>query len=122
MSFIIQNGLDDRLKAAAAAREAMQARFRGRPSADDPTVQARQAERRAIAAAREARAEAREAQRRAEAERAAEQAAAARRAEAARKAAEVEAAAERARLAQARLKAERDARYAARKAKVRLKR
>ncbi|HEV2543944.1 MAG TPA: DUF6481 family protein [Methylobacterium sp.] len=122
MSFSKQNSFDDRRQDSASAREAMLARFRARPSQDDPAVVARGAERRAIAAAREERVQERELQRRLEAERLAAIAAAEREAEAARKAAEIEAAAERARLAQAKQKEERDARYAARKAKIKLRR
>ncbi|MFD1355298.1 DUF6481 family protein, partial [Methylorubrum suomiense] len=69
MSFTKQNSFDDRRQTAASAREAMLARFRARPTQDDPVVQARQAERRAIAAAREERIQERETQRRLEAER-----------------------------------------------------
>ncbi|MDV2982936.1 UNVERIFIED_CONTAM: DUF6481 family protein [Methylobacteriaceae bacterium AG10] len=122
MSFSKQNSFDDRRQNSAAAREAMLARFRARPAQDDPAVQARQAERRAIAVAREERVQERALQRRLEAERLAAIAAAEREAEAARKAAEIEAAAERVRLAQAKQKEERDARYAARKAKIKLRR
>ncbi|GJE72492.1 DUF6481 family protein [Methylorubrum podarium] len=122
MSFSKQNSFDDRRQNSAAAREAMLARFRARPAQDDPAVQARQAERRAIAVAREERVQERALQRRLEAEQLAAIAAAEREAEAARKAAEIEAAAERVRLAQAKQKEERDARYAARKAKIKLRR
>ena len=122
MSFAKQNSFDDRRQNSAAAREAMLNRFRARPAGDDPAVLARQAERRAIATAREERAQERETQRRLEAERQAALVAAERAAEEARKAAEIEAAAERARLAQAKQKEERDARYAARKAKIKLRR
>ena len=122
MSFLNGNTLTDRLQAANEAREAMRARFRDRHGADDPAVQAKIAERKAIAEAREARIQEREAQRKAEAEREVERKAAERQAEIERKAAEVEAAAERARIAQAQQKEERDARYAARKAKARIKR
>lgn len=114
--------LEDRLEAAAKAREGMLARFRARPGPDDPSVKTRQEERRALVAAREARAEQRELARLAEAERLEALAQAEREAQAAAKAAEIEAAAERARLAQAKQKEERDARYAARKAKIRMKR
>ena len=51
MSFAKQNSFDDRRQNSASAREAMLARFRARPSQDDPAVQARQAERQAIAEA-----------------------------------------------------------------------
>ncbi|MBB2962134.1 DUF6481 family protein [Methylobacterium sp. R2-1] len=122
MSFTKQNSFDDRRQDSASAREAMLARFRARPANDDPAVQARVAERRAIAVARDERVKEREVQRRLEAERLAAIAAAEREAEAERKAAEIEAAAERVRLAQAKQKDERDARYAARKAKIKLRR
>ncbi|KQQ14981.1 conserved protein of unknown function [Methylorubrum extorquens] len=122
MSFTKQNSFDDRRQDSASSREAMLARFRARPSNDDPAVQARQAERRAIAVARDERVKERETQRRLDAERLAAVAAAEREAEVARKAAEIEAAAERAREAQAKQKEERDARYAARKAKIKLRR
>lgn len=122
MSFQQQNRLDTRLQAAASARESMQSRFRDRPGADDPTVQARQAKRRAIAAAREERLLQREVEREAQALQAAQALEAEREAERVRKAAEVEAAAERQREAQAQRKEERDARYAARKAKIKLRR
>ncbi|MBB3904360.1 DUF6481 family protein [Methylobacterium brachythecii] len=122
MSFINQNALDDRLSAQQKARQAMVERFRQRPSADDPAVIARNAERKAVAEARAARAEERELARIADEERKAAEKEAARQAEIARKAAELEAAAERARAQQAAQKAERDARYAARKAKIKLRR
>ena len=122
MSFATQNRLDSRLETAAKAREGMLARFRARPGVDDPAVKARQDQRRALIAAREARAEQRELARLAEIERLEALAQAEREAEAARKAAEIEAAAERARLVKAKQKEERDARYAARKAKIRMKR
>ena len=122
MSFFSRTELDDRLQARATSREAMLARFRSRPSADDPALLARQAERRAVAEAREARGLERELARIAEEERKAAEAEFARQAEIARKAAELEAAAERARELQAKQKAERDARYLARKAKVKIRR
>ncbi|WP_283206545.1 DUF6481 family protein [Methylobacterium organophilum] len=122
MSFSNQTALDGRLSAQQQARQAMLERFRRRPGADDPAVMARTAERRAIAEARAARVEQRELARLAEEERKAAEAEAARQAEVARQAAEREAMAERARAAQAAQKAERDARYAARKAKIKLRR
>ncbi|NVN31614.1 hypothetical protein HUK83_14895, partial [Endobacter medicaginis] len=45
----------DRQSAAAAAREAMLAKFKARPAADDPEVLRIAAERRAVAEARELR-------------------------------------------------------------------
>jgi hypothetical protein len=112
----------DRASSAAKAKQALIEKFRARPGPDDPAVQAKVAERLAVAAARDIR----------EAERKV-----AREAEAARKAAEeVERQAEAARKAlektqeeldrkvqllalDAERKAARDARYAARKARKR---
>ena len=74
MSFPNKQGVVDRLEAAAKARSEMLARFRARPTADDPAVLARQSARRAVVDAREARAAERAAQRQAELERAAAQA------------------------------------------------
>ncbi len=108
-----RTNFDDRLSAAAAAKQALLERFRARPSADDPEFIAKQAALKAIADAREARAAERKAAKEAEAARiAAEQAAA--------KAAEQRAAAEakaRAAAVEAERKAARDAKYAARKAR-----
>ncbi|WP_281406555.1 DUF6481 family protein, partial [Methylobacterium sp. WL18] len=56
MSFPNKQGVVDRLEAAAKARSEMLARFRARPTADDPAVLARQSARRAVVDAREARA------------------------------------------------------------------
>ncbi|KQP95172.1 hypothetical protein ASF60_01590 [Methylobacterium sp. Leaf113] len=111
--------MTDRLKAATEARAAALARFRDRPPADDPAVVARKAERAQIAREREVRVAAREQARiEAEAQRAAEA-----EEERERLAAEEILAAEEkvAQAAAARLeqKAQRDARYAARKAKAR---
>ncbi|KAB1071606.1 DUF6481 family protein [Methylobacterium planeticum] len=60
MSQFKENQLVDRLETAAKAREALLARFRARPPADDPVLLARQAERRAVIQAREVRANERE--------------------------------------------------------------
>lgn len=126
MSFLNTNRFQDRQAAAAASRKAMAEKFASRPKYDpnDPAVVQREAERKAIFEARERREEER-ARRRAE-----EQAA-----EAARKIADEAARAEVARLEALRLEAEdaeqraeqeqlefekkleRDARYAARKAR-----
>src|ERR1700712_3709867 len=71
-----RTNFDDRLSAAAAAKQALLERFRARPAADDPSEIARQAALRAPAAAREARPAERKAAKDAEAARvAAEQAA-----------------------------------------------
>jgi membrane protein involved in colicin uptake len=76
LSFTSQNGLNDRLEASQKAKQALLAKFRSRPGTDDPEFMKRQAERRAIAEAREAREAAKEAIRQAELERlAAEEAA-----------------------------------------------
>ena len=112
MSFPNKQGVVDRLEAAAKARSEMLARFRARPTADDPAVLARQSARRAVVDAREAR----------EAQRAAQQAEADRLAEIERKHAEQLAAQERAKALQEEQKAQRDARYLARKAKAQKRR
>ena len=122
MSFPNKQGVVDRLEAAAKARSEMLARFRARPTADDPAVLARQSARRAVVDAREARASERAAQREADLARAAAEAEAERQAEAERKAAEQLAAQERAKALQAEQKLQRDARYLARKAKAAKKR
>src|SRR6202012_2603295 len=51
-----RTNFDDRLSAAAAAKQALLERFRARPAADDPTEIARQAALKAIADGRDARA------------------------------------------------------------------
>jgi hypothetical protein len=112
------NQFVDRLEAIAKARQATLARFRARPAADDPAVLARQAARRAVVQARDVRINEREIARlAAEAEREAEALAARERAaaELVRQAAEK---AERQAALAAEQKAARDARFAARKAKV----
>jgi len=113
------NQLVDRLEAASKARQAIVARFRARPAADDPVVLARQSARRAIVQAREVRANEREMARlAAEAQREAEALAGRERdaAELARQAAEK---AERQAALAAEQKAARDARFAARKTRAR---
>ena len=114
------DGHTDRLKAASEAKRNLLERFRAQPGPDDPAVQQRQAERKAIAEAREARIAERKAAREAEAARKAEEEAARKAEEAAREAAaaaEKIAEAARARALLAEQKAARDARYAARKAR-----
>ena len=121
MSFPNKQALTDRLDAAAKARTETLARFRARPAADDPAVIERDIARRAIIDAREIRAAERAEQQkvaRALAEAAAE---AERQAEVERQEAERLAAEERAVARQAELKAQRDARYLARKAKAQRK-
>jgi hypothetical protein len=110
----------DRASASAAAKQALLEKFKQRPAPDDPAMLALAAERRAIAEAREVRAAERRAAKEAEAARLREEE---RLREIERKAAEVEAqrlaVLERARQLQllADQKAERDRRYAARKAR-----
>jgi hypothetical protein len=111
---------DERLSASANAKKAMLEKFRSRPGPDDPAVQAREAERKAIAEARAVRAAERQAAREAEARRLAELEAQRKAEEAARLAAEAAAKAEEAARPRALLaeqKAARDARYARRKAR-----
>jgi hypothetical protein len=122
VSFPNKQGVVDRLETAAKARSEMLARFRARPSADDPTVVARQSARRAVVDAREARAAERAALRQAEIEQAAKLAEAERLAEIERKHAELLGAQERAKALQAEQKLQRDARYLARKAKAQKRR
>jgi hypothetical protein len=108
-----RTNFDDRISAAAAAKQALLARFRAKPTAGDPAWEEQQAALKAVADARDARAAERRAAREAEAARiAAEQAA--------RRAREQAAAAEakaRAAALETERKAARDAKYAARKAR-----
>jgi hypothetical protein len=122
MSAYKDKDFNDRLGAAAKAKQALLDKFRSQPGPDDPAVIAREVERKAISEARESRLaerkvarEAEEARMKAEAElQAAEQAA--------REAAEqIEAAARKVAM-EAEQKAARDARYAARKARGKKKR
>jgi hypothetical protein len=110
-----RTNFDDRLTAAAAARQALLDRFKALPRPDDPREIARQAELKAISDAREVRAAERRAIKEAELARKAEEEAA-RKAEEQRLQAEAKA---QARAEEAARKAERDARYAARKARKR---
>ena len=109
---------NERAKAAADAKKALLERFKAnRPAFDDPEFQARMAERKALAEARDLRLAERARQKAEDAARAAAEEAARKKEEAARLARErAEAAARVAQLA-AEQKAARDARYAARKAK-----
>ncbi len=118
MSFQNNHRLTDRLDAAAKARSETLARFRARPAADAPEVLARQAARQAINDAREVRTAERAERQREAAAAAAAAAEAERLAEAERALAEKAAAEERALAKQAEMKAQRDARYLARKAKA----
>jgi hypothetical protein len=111
---------NDRREAAEKAKRALLEKFQARPGPDDPTVVARQEERKLIAEARAERERlreiAREEERKLQAEREAQ-----RRAEELTRIAEEKAAAAAAAAAEAELKAEqkaaRDRRYAARKAR-----
>lgn len=113
---------NDRQAASATAKKAVLEKFRSRPGPDDPAVQERLAQQKAIAEAREVRAAERQRARDAEKARLAALEAE-RQAELARLAAEQRArdaeAAAAALALQAQQKAERDARYAARKARRR---
>lgn len=108
-----RTNFDDRLSAAAAAKQALLDRFRARPSADDPTEIARQAALKAVSDARDARVAERKAAKEAEAARVAAELAARRTQE------QIAAAEAKLRVAaqEAERKAARDARYAARKAR-----
>lgn len=121
-----EKGFNDRLADAAKARAAQLERARAKSPANDPQFAARQAERKRIADEREARLAQRAAEKTAEMEREAARKAAeaAERAEAEKREAEEREKAKRAeadKLVQllAEQKANRDARYAARKAKKR---
>ncbi len=61
MRTFTDKNLNERLQTAAQAKQALLKKFKERPGPDDPVVKARQAERQAIAAAREERAREREA-------------------------------------------------------------
>jgi hypothetical protein len=108
-----RTNFDDRISAAAAAKQALLERFRAKPAAGDPAWVERQAALQAIADARDARAAERKAAKDAEAARVAAE-------QAARRAQEQTAAAEakvRAAALETERKAARDAKYAARKAR-----
>lgn len=113
---------NDRASSAAKARQALIEKFRARPGPDDPAVQAKIAERMAVAAARDVREAERKVAREAEAARLAVEEAE-RQAEAARKALEKtqEELDRKVQLLalEGERKAARDARYAARKARKR---
>src|ERR1700733_7873015 len=108
-----RTNFDDRISAAAAAKQALLERFRAPPQPDDPAEIARQAALKAAADARDPRAAERKAAKEVEAARLAAE-------EAARRAQEQEAAKQakaQERALEAERKAARDARYAARKAR-----
>jgi hypothetical protein len=112
-----QKDFGERLSAARDAKHAMAAKFRQRPSPDDPAVAERRAARAAVSAARDARIAEREAQRVAENARTAakREALAAEQAEQEERAAVTKA--ENDAKLESERKAARDARYAARKAR-----
>lgn len=118
MSGFKEPDFSDRQKSANDARKALLERFKAQPGPDDPAVQARAAERAAIAEAREKARIVREAKK-AEEKRLAEEAALA---EAIRLEEEKKAAIAAAATLEAEKKAARDARYAARKNKLKSKR
>jgi Family of unknown function (DUF6481) len=107
----------DRISAASAARDAALAKFRARPSADDPEVVRRREERLAIAQAREVRAAERMAVKEAEAKARAEREAIEKVEREARERREAVEKVIREAAEAAERKAQRDARYAARKAR-----
>src|SRR4051794_23875897 len=111
MSNFKEPNFSDRQKAAQQSRQTILEKFRSRPGPNDPAVQARAAERAAVAASREQARLARETAK-AEQKRLEEEAATA---EAARLAREKEEETERLAALEAEQKAKRDARYAARK-------
>jgi len=108
-----RTNFDDRLSAAAAAKQALLERYRSRPAAGDPAWIEQQAALKAIADARDIRTAERKAAKEAEAARVAAELAARRTQE------QIAAAEAKARVAaeEAERKAARDARYAARKAR-----
>ena len=113
------NSFAERQQAAAEAKKRLLQKFEAAPKPDDPEVLAKRAEREALAAAREARRAETERVRKEAAEHRQAEHAAAKAAEAeARQAAELEEATRTAALEEER-KAERDRRYAARKARKR---
>lgn len=108
-----RTNFDDRISAAAAAKQALLERFRSRPNPGDPAWEEQQAALKAVAEARDARAAERKAAKDAEAARVAAELAAKRTQE---QIAAAEAKA-RALALEAERKAARDAKYAARKAR-----
>src|SRR5580700_6278312 len=108
---------NERLSAAAKAKQALLEKFRARPRPDDPAIAERQAARLAASRARDARAAERKATREAEIARAQAEAVRLAAEAAAHKAATEAAEAARELALEAERKAARDARYAARKAR-----
>lgn len=110
--------LVDRLDTQAAARKAMLERFRARPPVDDPDVLARQAERKAVAEARDTRRAERAAVKKADEEKIAAEKLAREMAELERLEREASERAQRQADLLAYQKAKRDERYASRKTRV----
>jgi hypothetical protein len=119
MAFAKRNDFNDRRETAQSAKQAMLERFKARPPADDPELLAKQAERAAVAEARQKRRAEREAIRKAEEERIAAEKLATELAELQRKEEDARRRAEAEALQDAARKAQRDLRYATRKSKKR---
>ena len=123
MSAFDYRNFDDRRKNSASAKQMLLEKFKARPPADDPEMIAKAQARAEIARARDERAREREAARIAAEKQAAEEKRAREEAELAaqiaREEEEARLAAERKAIDLAEKKAQRDARYAARKAKAR---
>lgn len=111
------SGLEERRKAAANAKQLLLNKFKAAPKPNDPEMLAKRAEREAIAAAREARYAERERVKTEQAERQKTDAAERKAAEEATRAEGLKKEADTAVADQAARKAERDRRYAARKAR-----
>ena len=111
--------MEERRKTAAEAKLRLLKKFRAAPKPDDPEMLAKRAERVAIAAAREARHAERERVKQEKADRQKVEAAERKAAEAAAREAGLEKQAESLVASEAERKAERDRRYAARKARKR---
>lgn len=123
MSAFDYRNFDDRRKNSASAKQMLLEKFKARPPADDPDMVAKAQARAAIARARDERTREREAARIAAEKKAAEEKRTREEAELAaqiaREEEETRLAAERKAIDLAEKKAQRDARYAARKAKAR---
>lgn len=119
MAFAKRNEFNDRRDDSANARKTMLERFKARTPANDPGLLAKQAERVAVAEARDKRRSERDAIRKAEAERIAAEKLAAELAELQRKEEEARRRADAEALLDAAKKAQRDLRYANRKSKKR---
>ncbi len=119
MKHLKEGDFAERRKSAAAAKELLLEKLRKAPNPDDPEVAAKRAKNAAVAAAAEARRAERNQIKRAAAEREAAEAAATAAAQAAIRQSEIEMEKARAGAEELDGKAERDRRYAARKARKR---